>query len=532
MGRGCSRGTRRRGGGDPSVGMRSAGSRRLEAVSTPQPREQDRERRAARGLVTFGVGTVAACEIDQPRHPSGEPARHADGRRRADAARRSAPRRRGDDPGRPAAAASDRPRRRPLRLDRGGLDRRQGLSRRPSAGSRARVIPATGSSITRVTAPPEHWDALRRYGPCPEHRLSYRGVVAGAFREPRSAGPWPGRRIRRRASTAAGAPAPGLRPRRPCHPVRISRQTWPIGTRLLQVAPRSSSPGESSTRAEGVPARPRGEPQRHLDPEQSRRPLRPHQPAGRLDPLLHADRGLLCHRRLLPQSHRDLQEDQQDRSGATRGLRSARRPLPQAGTDSGRAEPVPGPGGPLLEERPPRRGHRGLQEDGRGRAERPKMQARLADLYRVNRPDQPRGRAVRGDRRGARCDAARTTRRSPSSRRLSSSCPATRTSSASSSARCSPRRTPRPRLRSSRRRRPHPTDSRSWPRRSSTRETPPRRSAPRSRVWRSIPPTRRAASSSRASASRRATPTRRSRRSFRPWTRRFRRRTSRARRRT
>jgi ribonuclease HII len=24
---------------------------------------------------------------------------------------------------------------------------------------------------------PEHWQALRRYGPCPEHRLSYRGVV-------------------------------------------------------------------------------------------------------------------------------------------------------------------------------------------------------------------------------------------------------------------------------------------------------------------------------------------------------------------
>lgn len=24
---------------------------------------------------------------------------------------------------------------------------------------------------------PDHWDALRRYGPCPEHRLTYRGVV-------------------------------------------------------------------------------------------------------------------------------------------------------------------------------------------------------------------------------------------------------------------------------------------------------------------------------------------------------------------
>ncbi len=38
---------------------------------------------------------------------------------------------------------------------------------------------------------PEHWEALRRYGPCPEHRLTYRGVVpepAGTRRDP------PGRR--------------------------------------------------------------------------------------------------------------------------------------------------------------------------------------------------------------------------------------------------------------------------------------------------------------------------------------------------
>jgi len=39
---------------------------------------------------------------------------------------------------------------------------------------------------------PEHWEALRRYGPCPEHRLTFRGVLpepeAGAF------GVRPGRR--------------------------------------------------------------------------------------------------------------------------------------------------------------------------------------------------------------------------------------------------------------------------------------------------------------------------------------------------
>ena len=27
---------------------------------------------------------------------------------------------------------------------------------------------------------PEHWEALRLYGPCPEHRLTYHGVVPGA----------------------------------------------------------------------------------------------------------------------------------------------------------------------------------------------------------------------------------------------------------------------------------------------------------------------------------------------------------------
>ncbi len=53
----------------------------------------------------------------------------------------------------------------------------------------------------------EHWDALRRYGPCPEHRLSFEGVVSGTPRAElldletggrnRSAGP-----RRRRASSS------------------------------------------------------------------------------------------------------------------------------------------------------------------------------------------------------------------------------------------------------------------------------------------------------------------------------------------
>ncbi|MEO8430587.1 MAG: ribonuclease HII [Acidobacteriota bacterium] len=37
--------------------------------------------------------------------------------------------------------------------------------------------PAYGFEHHKGYGTPEHWDALRRYGPCPEHRLSYRGVV-------------------------------------------------------------------------------------------------------------------------------------------------------------------------------------------------------------------------------------------------------------------------------------------------------------------------------------------------------------------
>ncbi len=43
---------------------------------------------------------------------------------------------------------------------------------------------------------PEHWEALRRYGPCPEHRLTYRGVVP----EP-APGPAPPSAGRRRSQT-------------------------------------------------------------------------------------------------------------------------------------------------------------------------------------------------------------------------------------------------------------------------------------------------------------------------------------------
>ena len=41
----------------------------------------------------------------------------------------------------------------------------------------ARRYPAYGFEHHKGYGTPEHWSALRLYGPCPEHRLTYRGVV-------------------------------------------------------------------------------------------------------------------------------------------------------------------------------------------------------------------------------------------------------------------------------------------------------------------------------------------------------------------
>lgn len=42
-----------------------------------------------------------------------------------------------------------------------------------------RCYPAYGFEHHKGYGTPEHWDALQRYGPCPEHRLTYHGVVPG-----------------------------------------------------------------------------------------------------------------------------------------------------------------------------------------------------------------------------------------------------------------------------------------------------------------------------------------------------------------
>lgn len=52
----------------------------------------------------------------------------------------------------------------------------------------ARRHPVYGFEHHRGYGTPEHWHALRLYGPCPEHRLSYHGVVGGIEPEVLEAG--------------------------------------------------------------------------------------------------------------------------------------------------------------------------------------------------------------------------------------------------------------------------------------------------------------------------------------------------------
>jgi ribonuclease HII len=57
----------------------------------------------------------------------------------------------------------------------------------------SRRYPAYGFEQHKGYGTPEHWDALRRSGPCPEHRLTYRGVVPEPGEEPIAGRPARGR---------------------------------------------------------------------------------------------------------------------------------------------------------------------------------------------------------------------------------------------------------------------------------------------------------------------------------------------------
>jgi ribonuclease HII len=82
-----------------------------------------------------------------------------------------------------------------------------------------RCYPAYGFEHHKGYGVPEHWEALRMYGPCPEHRLTYHGVVAGIEDLFPEAPPEPGRRRGRpsaaaslfASSPASRAPSPGPR---------------------------------------------------------------------------------------------------------------------------------------------------------------------------------------------------------------------------------------------------------------------------------------------------------------------------------
>lgn len=101
----------------------------------------------------------------------------------------------------------------------------------------AQRFPAYGFEHHRGYGTPEHWDALTRYGPCPEHRLTYQGVACGEFDPPRDAASGErtgGRRAMRRGGLPLrDSPSPGRSPR-----VRVS----PDGSAR---APRASRPRDS-----------------------------------------------------------------------------------------------------------------------------------------------------------------------------------------------------------------------------------------------------------------------------------------------
>jgi len=51
-------------------------------------------------------------------------------------------------------------------------------------GELGRRHPAYGFEAHKGYGTPEHWEALRRYGPCPEHRMTFRGVTPEAGSAP------------------------------------------------------------------------------------------------------------------------------------------------------------------------------------------------------------------------------------------------------------------------------------------------------------------------------------------------------------
>jgi ribonuclease HII len=72
--------------------------------------------------------------------------------------------------------------------------------------------PAYGFEQHKGYGTPEHWEALRLCGPCPEHRLTYQGVVHGV---PELGVSRPGDRRRPTRKSSRGESHPSSRPRLP-----------------------------------------------------------------------------------------------------------------------------------------------------------------------------------------------------------------------------------------------------------------------------------------------------------------------------
>ena len=106
----------------------------------------------------------------------------------------------------------------------------------------SRRHPAYGFEQHKGYGTPEHWEALRLCGPCPEHRLTYRGVIPDAIRGP------------------PGSPAGARRQRLESSRVAVNRD------QVLRVRREAAFPGQARPGPEGVSPRPRGQPRRTSRP--------------------------------------------------------------------------------------------------------------------------------------------------------------------------------------------------------------------------------------------------------------------------
>ena len=137
--------------------------------------------RSARCAVA--LESASSAHDDRPqRHPPGEPRRRC-ARPRSSArpvARRAVWSTRSPCPGSGCPQLPSSTATRVGYAIAGRLDRRQGASRRSPGRAGTAAIPPYGFEQHKGYGTPEHWEALRLAGPCPEHRLTYRGVVPEA----------------------------------------------------------------------------------------------------------------------------------------------------------------------------------------------------------------------------------------------------------------------------------------------------------------------------------------------------------------